>query len=178
MRNAGATPKLTTSTRLSSSAPNRVPVLERRATRPSSASRIPPAKMYHPARQKSPREASTIDQIPKNRLKSVNRLGTTMTARRMLGRGKGFMARAARSCLQAVGQDSRCEGERGGRPYLSTGHAVDTGGGASRASHSATRGQPSLRYHAGKRVGALRQLLALEQYILTHDVRRNSPHVS
>src|SRR2546430_4046582 len=39
-------PKLTTSTRLSSSAPKRVPVLERRATRPSSASRIPAKKMY------------------------------------------------------------------------------------------------------------------------------------
>src|SRR5437660_1624524 len=83
MRKAGATPKLTMSTRLSSSAPNRVPVLERRATRPSSASRMPAKKMYHPARSNSPRDASTIDHTPKNRLKSVNRLGTTITTRRM-----------------------------------------------------------------------------------------------
>src|SRR5437588_11144820 len=76
------------STRLSSSAPNRVPVFDRRATRPSSASRMPAKKMYHPARPNSPREASTIDHTPKNRLKSVNRLGTTITTRRMLGRGK------------------------------------------------------------------------------------------
>src|SRR2546430_3945115 len=88
MRKAGATPKLTMSTRLSSSAPNRVPVLDRRATRPSSASRMPAKKMYHPARSNSPRDASTIDHTPKNRLKSVNRLGTTITTRRMLGRGK------------------------------------------------------------------------------------------
>src|SRR2546430_10045176 len=88
MRKAGATPKLTMSTRLSSSAPNRVPVFERRATRPSSASRMPAKKMYHPARPNSPRDASTIDHTPKNRLKSVNRLGTTITTRRMLGRGK------------------------------------------------------------------------------------------
>src|SRR5438270_13833718 len=88
MRKAGATPKLTMSTRLSSSAPNRVPVFERRATRPSSASRMPAKKMYHPARPNSPRDASTIAHTPKNRLKSVNRLGTTITTRRMLGRGK------------------------------------------------------------------------------------------
>src|SRR5881396_3842258 len=50
MRKAGATPKLTTSTRLSSSAPNRVPVLDSRATRPSSASRIPANTIYHAAR--------------------------------------------------------------------------------------------------------------------------------
>src|SRR2546430_10783329 len=91
MRKAGATPKLTMSTRLSSSAPNRVPVFERRATRPSSASRMPAKKMYHPARSNSPRDASTIDHTPKNRLKSVNRLGTTITTRRMLGRGKRRM---------------------------------------------------------------------------------------
>src|SRR5438874_2225896 len=33
-----------------------------------------------------------MDQMPKNRLNSVNRLGTTITTRRMLGRGNGFMA--------------------------------------------------------------------------------------
>src|SRR5438046_4949775 len=117
MRKAGATPKLTTSTRLSSSAPNRVPVFERRATRPSSASRMPAKKMYHPARSNSPRDASTIDQMPKNRLKSVNRLGTTITTRRMLGRGKRRIVMGSPRSRAVLRQ------QRGARPdALAHGH--------------------------------------------------------
>src|SRR2546427_2970781 len=136
MRKAGATPKLTTSTRLSSSAPNRVPVFERRATRPSSASRMPAKKMYHPARSNSPRDASTIAQMPKNRLKSVNRLGTTMTTRRIPGPGNRLMARTSR-CSSGILRE-----QRGARADPVPHHDPHGGPGRDRQEHIHPRPAP------------------------------------
>ena len=85
MSSAGATPKEITSTSESSSAPNRLLVLDSRATRPSSMSRIAAKTMNHPAQRKLPLKAETIDQKPKNRLPRVNALGITTTTCRMIG---------------------------------------------------------------------------------------------
>ena len=86
MSSAGATPKEMTSTSESSSAPNREPVLDSRATRPSSMSRMPEKTMNHPAHRKFPLKAETIAQNPKKRLPRVNALGITTTTCRIVGR--------------------------------------------------------------------------------------------
>ena len=97
MSSAGATPKEITSTSESSSAPNRVPVFESRATRPSSMSRMPENTMNQPAQRKLPLKAETIAQNPKNRLPSVNALGITTTTCRIVGRRRGRSRRGISS---------------------------------------------------------------------------------
>src|SRR5438876_11153193 len=72
---AGARPNEIASTRESSSDPNREPVPVARATRPSSASAIPPATTEKAARLKSPRDAETIAYMPQSKLKRVKPFG-------------------------------------------------------------------------------------------------------
>jgi hypothetical protein len=73
--NAGATPKLTMSAKLSSCAPNGVPPPIARAANPSNTSKIAAANTNQQAIVNCPWEASNMDAVPQHRFAVVNRSG-------------------------------------------------------------------------------------------------------
>ena len=72
---AGATPKLTTSARLSSSLPRSEYDFSNRATKPSKKSKIMAATISHEATIISPRAAKMTAMKPETRLRDVMKFG-------------------------------------------------------------------------------------------------------
>ena len=77
MRNAGATPKLTTSERESSCTPSSLLDFVNLAINPSSASKIAAIKISHAAYLNLPWLALMMDKNPANIFIAVKRFGTT-----------------------------------------------------------------------------------------------------
>src|SRR2546421_10926609 len=89
--------------------------------------------------------------MPKNRLKSVNRLGTTMTTRRIPGPGNRLMARTSR-CSSGILRE-----QRGARADPVPHHDPHGGPGRDRQEHvpprpQADHSQPPPLTHVGSRL--------------------------